>query len=80
MKHGWMYLTAVMDWFSRYVLSWELSQTLEMPFVLEAVKEALLTGKPDIFNSDQGSLFTSSQYAQLLGGLTSVSDTNIIYI
>jgi putative transposase len=66
LKHSWMYLTAVMDQFSRYVLSWELSQTLEMPFVLEAVKEALLIGKPDIFNSDQGSHFTSPQYTQML--------------
>lgn len=71
LRHGWMYLTAVMDWFSRYVLSWELSQTLEMPFVLEAVKRALLTGKSDIFNSDQGSHFTSPQYTQMLGSFHS---------
>lgn len=52
LKHGWLYLVAIMDWFSRYVVSWELSQTLELPFVLEAVERALQMGKPEIFNSD----------------------------
>lgn len=63
---GWMYLVAILDWFSRYVLAWELSQTLEIAFVLDAVKRALLVGKPHIWNSDQGSHFTSPQYTQLL--------------
>jgi putative transposase len=59
---AWMYLVAVLDWFSRYVISWELDQTLEMPFVLAAVERALAQAKPEIWNSDQGSHFTSPQY------------------
>ena len=53
-----MYLTAVIDWFSRYVLSWRLSNTLEGQFCLEALDEALSMGRPEIFNTDQGSQFT----------------------
>lgn len=49
-----MYLTSVMDWYSRYVLSWKLSNSLEMSFCLEALEEALQRGKPEIFNTDQG--------------------------
>ena len=63
---GWLYLVAVIDWFSRYVISWELDQTLEMPFVLAAVERALAQASPLIWNSDQGSHFTSPQYTQLL--------------
>jgi len=63
---GWMYLVAVLDWFSRYVVSWALDQTLEMPFVLEATQQALAQARPVIWNSDQGSHFTSPQYTQLL--------------
>lgn len=63
---GWMYLVAVLDWYSRYVISWELDQTLEMPFVVSAVEQALSTAVPVIFNSDQGSHFTSPQYLHLL--------------
>lgn len=63
---GWMYLVAILDWFSRYVVSWELDQTLEMPFVLQAVDRALLQAQPSIWNSDQGSHFTSPQYVQKL--------------
>jgi putative transposase len=66
MQKGWMYLVAVLDWYSRYVVSWELDQTLEMPFVVAAVEHALSTAVPVIWNSDQGSHFTSSQYLQLL--------------
>ena len=54
-----MYLTAVIDWFSRYVLSWRLSNTLEGQFCLEALDEALSMGRPEIFNTDQGSQFTA---------------------
>jgi len=61
-KHGFMYLTAVIDWFSRYVLSWRLSNTLEGRFCLEALEEALTLGRPEIFNTDQGSQFTSREY------------------
>jgi putative transposase len=63
---GWMYLVAVLDWYSRYVLSWELDQTLEMPFFLAAVDRALETATPEIWNSDQGSHFTSPQYIERL--------------
>jgi len=63
---GWMYLVAVLDWFSRYVLAWELDQTLEMPFALSAVDRALSRAKPVICNSDQGSHFTSLQYLERL--------------
>jgi len=63
---GWLYLVAILDWFSRYVLSWELDQTLELPFVLSAVDRALAQAQPHIWNSDQGSHFTSPQYLQRL--------------
>lgn len=63
---GWMYLVAVLDWYSRYVISWELDHTLEMPFVVSAVEQALSTAVPVICNSDQGSHFTSPQYLHLL--------------
>lgn len=62
MRHGFMYLTAVIDWFSRYVLSWRLSNTLDGEFCLEALDEALSRGRPEIFNTDQGSQFTSREY------------------
>jgi putative transposase len=66
LKHGWMYLVAVIDWYSRYIVSWQLDDTLEMPFVLTAVRSALRQAKPVIWNSDQGSHFTSDQYTNLL--------------
>lgn len=66
LQNGWMYLVAVLDWFSRYVISWELDQTLEMPFVLAAVQRALTHAQPEIWNSDQGSHFTSPQYIERL--------------
>ena len=59
MQQGFMYLVAVMDWYSRYVLSWRLSNTLEVDFCIDALEEALTIGKPEIFNTDQGSQFTS---------------------
>jgi len=62
MRHGFMYLTAVIDWFSRYVLSWRLSNTLEGRFCLEALDEALSLGQPEIFNTDLGSQFTAREY------------------
>ena len=65
MMGGFMYLTAVIDWFSRYVLSWALSGTLEIDFVLEASRDALKRGKPDIMNSDQGSHYTSPKYTEI---------------
>jgi putative transposase len=66
LTHGWLYLTAVLDWYSRYILSWALSQTLELDFVLSAVDNALLQAAPEIWNSDQGSHFTSPRYLERL--------------
>jgi putative transposase len=63
---GWLYLVAVLDWYSRFILSWALSQTLEMDFVLSAVDNALLQATPEIWNSDQGSHFTSPRYLERL--------------
>jgi putative transposase len=63
MRHGFMDLTAVIDWFSRYVLSWRLSNTLDGRFCLEAPEEALSRDTPEIFNTDLGSQFTSREYA-----------------
>ncbi len=64
--HGFVYLVVVMDWFSRYVLSWKLSITLEKEFCLEALRDALMVSTPEIFNSDQGSQFTSSEFTGIL--------------
>jgi len=61
LRHGWLYLVAILDWFSRYVVSWGLDATLEVPFVLDAVGQALGTATPQIWNTDQGSQFTSPQ-------------------
>lgn len=66
LRGGWMYLVAVLDWYSRYVVSWQLDQSLHLDFVLEAVQRALQEAKPQIFNSDQGSHFTSHSYIDLL--------------
>jgi putative transposase len=62
MAQGFLYLVAVMDWFSRYVLSWRLSLTLDLDFCVEALQCALRRGRPEIFNSDQGSQFTSKKF------------------
>jgi len=64
LKKGWLYLVAFLDWFSRYVVAWELDYTLEVDFVLEALNRALTIGKPVIVNSDQGSQYTSQQYTE----------------
>ena len=67
MARGFVYLAAVVDWFSRRVLTWRLSITMEVDFCLEAVEEALTKyGRPTIFNSDQGSQFTSAAFTGLL--------------
>jgi len=66
MVKGFMYLAAVIDWYSRYVLSWTLSNTLEGTFCLEALEQALQRGTPDIFNSDQGSQFTAHAFTSRL--------------
>ena len=62
MPQGFMYLVAIMDWYSRYVLAWQLSNTLELGFCLVALEEALGSGQPDIFNTDQGSQFTAQAF------------------
>jgi putative transposase len=62
MTQGFLYLVAVMDWFSRFVLSWSVSLTMEVEFCVEALKRALRRGRPEIFNSDQGSQFTSEKF------------------
>jgi len=64
--NGFMYLTAVIDWFSRYVLSWRLSNCLENTFCIEVLEEALCISKPEIFNTDQGSQYTSMKFLSVL--------------
>jgi len=67
MAHGFVYLVVVLDWFSRRALSWRVSITMEADFCIEAVEEALARhGKPEIFNTDQGSQFTSEAFTGLL--------------
>ena len=66
MDGGFVYLVAVMDWFSRFVLSWVLSVTMEVGFCMEALQRALRRGRPEIFNSDQGSQFTSDPFTGAL--------------
>jgi putative transposase len=67
MRRGFLYLVAIMDWASRKVLSWRVSNTMDVEFCLEALEEALARfGKPDIFNSDQGSQFTSPRFTGVL--------------
>jgi len=66
MRHGWVYLVAIMDWMSRYVLSWELSISLEVDFCIGALEKAFSLALPDIFNSDQGSQFTSVDFIEKL--------------
>jgi putative transposase len=67
MKRGFVYLAAVIDWFTRRVLAWRVSITMEVDFCIEAVEEAMARhGKPDIFNTDQGSQFTSAAFTGLL--------------
>lgn len=66
MRRGWVYLAAVMDWFSRFVLAWEVSITLDASFCVTALRRALGLGTPAIFNSDQGSQFTSAAFTSVL--------------
>jgi putative transposase len=66
LRHGFLYLVAVMDWYSRYVLSWRLSNTLTGSFCIEALEEALSRARPEIFNSDQGSQFTATAFTSRL--------------
>lgn len=66
MQLGFLYLVAVMDWFSRYVISWRLSNSLDAEFCTEALEEALTKAKPEIFNTDQGVQFTSREFTGML--------------
>jgi len=66
MARGFMYLVVIMDWYSRYVLSWRLSNTLDADFCVDALEEALSKGRPQIFNTDQGSQFTSDAFTGML--------------
>ncbi len=66
LRTGWLYLVAILDWYSRYVVSWALDDTLELPFVLDTVGQALAIARPQIWNTDQGSQFTSPQLTGLL--------------
>ena len=67
MQHGFLYLVAIMDWHTRAVLAWDLSNSMDTSFCIDALKEALeKNSKPEIFNTDQGSQFTSSDFTQVL--------------
>lgn len=66
MRGGFVYLTAVMDWYSRYILSFELSNTLDAAFCIKALRMALEAGQPTIFNTDQGAQFTSTEFTSVL--------------
>lgn len=67
LEHGWCYLVAILDWFSRYIVSWELSPTMESEFCITALASALQThGIPDISNTDQGSQFTDKKFVAVL--------------
>ena len=66
MVRGFLYLVAIMDWHSRYVVAWSLSNTLDADFCVETLEEALGKGAPEIFNTDQGSQFTSDGFTGLL--------------
>jgi putative transposase len=66
LKHGFVYLVAVMDLYSRYIVSWRISNTLETDFCCEALKEALKRGTPEYFNTDQGAQFTSKEFISIL--------------
>jgi putative transposase len=66
LRYGFLYLVAVMDWFSRHVLAWRLSNTLDAAFCVEAAQAALAQARPEIFNTDQGAQFTSTAFTSLL--------------
>jgi len=66
MAYGFLYLVAIIDWYSCYVLAWDLSNTMDVAFCLEALSRALRLGNPEIFNSDQGSQFTCNDFTSIL--------------
>lgn len=69
LKNGFLYLTAVMDWYSRYVLAWKLSNSLDGLFCREVLQDALRIARPEIFNTDQGSQYTSLEFIKILTDL-----------
>jgi putative transposase len=66
MAQGFLYLVAIMDWYSRHVLAWKLSNTMDTDFCVAALEEALSRGRPEVFNTDQGAQFTSDAFTQTL--------------
>ena len=66
LKRGFVYLTAVIDWYSRYILSWRLSNSMDKELCIGVVEDALRKGTPEIFNTDQGSQYTSREFTELL--------------
>lgn len=66
LAHGFVYLVVVMDWYSRYILSWELSNTLDSRFCVQALSKDLWSSRPEIFNTDQGVQFTAEEFTELL--------------
>lgn len=66
--NGWLYLVAILDWYARYVVAWQLSRTLDNAFCTDTLQQALATARPDIHNSDQGCQFTSNDYVSILLG------------
>lgn len=66
LQNGWMYMVAIIDWHSRYIVDWGLSDSLYTDFVINTIRRALQKAKPDIINSDQGCQFTSEAYTGLL--------------
>jgi putative transposase len=66
LQQGFVYLVVIMDWYSRYVLAWDISITLEAFFCIEALKRALMISRPEIFNTDQGVQFTSTDFTEIL--------------
>ena len=66
MARGFLYLVVIMDWHSRYVVAWRPSNTLDAGFCAEALEDALARGKPEVFNTDRGSQFTSREFTQVL--------------
>ena len=66
MKQGFLYLTAIIDWYSRYIIAWEISNSLDVSFCTETLEKALEKNKPEIFNTDQGSQYTSNTFTDIL--------------
>ena len=66
MKHGFLYLTAIIDWYSRCIVGWDVADTLDTTIVINACKKAFKVAKPLIINSDQGSQFTSDKYIDFI--------------